>query len=147
MTRLADIPAEARVRRVLDQYLTECHDNGKHTSVLALATKLGMTNTTFRRHFPQQAKEISEARSNPEPRAGAKTQPSPHDVLAARNAKLRRANHALTGNLRLAAAQIQRLGMENARLREALEASSNITRIDRPGSPRNRNLPDMARTV
>ena len=147
MTRLADIPAEARVPPVLDQYLTECHDNGKHTSVLALATKLGMTNTTFRRHFPQQAKEISEARSNPEPRAGAKTQPSPHDVLAARNAKLRRANHALTGNLRLAAAQIQRLGMENARLREALEASSNITRIDRPGSPRNRNLPDMARTV
>jgi hypothetical protein len=28
--RLADISAEARVRRVLDQYLTECHDNGKH---------------------------------------------------------------------------------------------------------------------
>ncbi|HEY5985674.1 MAG TPA: hypothetical protein VIV12_04720 [Streptosporangiaceae bacterium] len=138
MTRPADIPAEARVRRVLDKHLAECHDNGKRPSVLALATRLGMTNTTFRRHFPQQTKEISEARSNPEPQAGAKTQPSPHDVLAARNARLRRANHTLTGNLRLAAAQVQRLGMENARLREALEASSNITHIDRPGSPRAR---------
>jgi hypothetical protein len=138
VTRPADIPAEARVRRVLDQYLTECHDNGKRPSVLALAARIGMTNTTFRRHFPQHAKEISEARSTPEPQAVAEMQPSPHDVLVARNARLRRANHTLTGNLRLAAAQIQRLGMENARLREALEASSNITRIDRSGSPRSR---------
>jgi len=138
VTRPADIPADARVRRVLDQYLSECHDNGKRPSVLALAIMLGMTNTTFRRHFPQQAKEISGARSTPRPRPGAKTQPSSHDVLAARNARLRRANHRLTGNLRLAAAQVQRLGMENARLREALEASSDITHIDRPGSPRSR---------
>jgi hypothetical protein len=138
MTRPADIPAEGRVRRVLDQYLTECHDNGKRPSVLALAAKLGMTNTTFRRHFPEQAKEISEARFHPEPRAEAQKRPSPYEALAARNAKLRRANRILTGNLRLAAAQIQRLGMENARLREALEASSNITHIGRPGSPRNR---------
>jgi hypothetical protein len=46
VSRPADIPAEARVRRILDQYLTECHDNGKRPSVLALATRLGMTNTT-----------------------------------------------------------------------------------------------------
>jgi hypothetical protein len=45
-------------------------------------------------------------------------------------------SHTLTGNLRLAAAQIQRLGIENARLREALEASSNITRIGRQASSR-----------
>lgn len=56
----------------------------------------------------------------------------------ARNVRLRRANRTLTGNLRLAAAQVQRLGIENARLREALEVSSNITRIDRPGSLRSR---------
>jgi hypothetical protein len=40
----------------------------------------------------------------------------------------------LVGNLKLAAAQIQRLGTENALLREALDNSSNITRIRRPGS-------------
>jgi hypothetical protein len=65
---------------------------------------------------------------------GFRTQPSRYEVLAARNAKFRRANRALAGNLKLAAAQIQRLGAENARLREALEASSNITRIGRVGS-------------
>ena len=137
MTRPADIPAEASVSRVLEDYLGECGDNGKRPSVLALAARLGLSNTTFRRHFPQQAKEITKARSRPsgpeDPGAGG-TQPSRYEVLAARNAKLRRANRALAGNLKLAAAQIQRLGAENARLREALEASSNITRIGRVGS-------------
>jgi predicted ArsR family transcriptional regulator len=137
VTRPADIPAEARVRRVLEEYLTECRDNGRRPSVLTLAARLGLSNTTFRRHFPQQAKEIAEARSRPgvPGRPGeAETQPSRYEVLAARNARLRRANRTLTGNLKLAAAQIQRLGFENARLREALEASSNITHIGRPGS-------------
>ncbi len=140
MTRPAAIPAGARVRRVLDQYLTECHDNGKRPSVLALARTLGMTNTTFRRHLPQHAKEIpAEARSGTEPLVGgAEKPPSRYDVLIARNARLRRANQTLTGNLRLAGAQIQRLGIENARLREALEVGSNITRIGGPGNPRSR---------
>ena len=91
-----------------------------------------MSDTTFRRHFPQQAKEIAEARSRlgiPGRLGEAETQPSRYEVLAARNTRLRRANRTLPGNLKLAAAQIQRLGFENARLREALEASSNITNI------------------
>jgi hypothetical protein len=33
-------------------------------------------------------------------------------------------------------AQIQRLAVDNARLREALETSSNVTRIDQPGRGR-----------
>jgi AraC-like DNA-binding protein len=136
MTRPADIPAEARVQRVLEEYLSECHDNGKRPSVLALATRLGMSNTTFRRHFPQQTKEICAARSSREPSARAETRPSRYEILAARNARLRRANQTLTGNLRLAAAQIQCLGIENARLREALETSSNVSRIGQPGKQR-----------
>jgi hypothetical protein len=133
MTRPANIPAEAQVRRVLDAYLSECHDNSKRPSVLTLASRLSLSNTTFRRHFPQHAQEISEARSRPEPPTRADTRPSPYEELAARNARLRRANRTLTSNLKLAAAQIQRLGTENARLREALETSSNIAHIDRPG--------------
>jgi hypothetical protein len=59
-----------------------------------------MSNVTFRRHFPQHAGEISKARSGPEPTARAGTRPSPYEILAARNARLRRTNHTLTGNLR-----------------------------------------------
>ncbi|MFI1949469.1 hypothetical protein [Streptomyces virginiae] len=89
------------------------------------ATKLGLSNTTFRRHFPDLAKEISTIRSNPEPTATEERHPSPYEILAARNAKLRRTNRSLTENLRFAAAQIQHLAVDNARLREGLEASSN----------------------
>ena len=136
MTRAADVPAEARVQRLLKEYLSECDDSGKRPSVLALATRLGLSNTTFRRHFPQQAKEISAARSSREPPAAAQAQPGRCEILVARNARLRRANQTLTGNLRLAAAQIQRLSIENARLREALESSSNVSRIGQPSKQR-----------
>jgi hypothetical protein len=136
MSRPADIPAEACVRRVLDQYLNECHDNGARPSVLALAAKFDLSNTTFRRHFPDLAKEVSAARFHPEPQAEAQKRPSPYEALAARNAKLRRINRSLNENLRYAAAHIQRLAVDNARLREALEVSSNVTRIDRPDRSR-----------
>src|ERR1017187_2950097 len=48
VTRPADIPAEDRVRRVLEEYLTECRDNGRRPSVLTLAARLGLSNNTFR---------------------------------------------------------------------------------------------------
>ncbi len=100
--------------------------------MLALAAKLDLSNTTFRRHFPELAKQVAAARSNPK-RRDTHDKPSPYEVLVARNAKLRRANRTLTDNLQFAAAQIQRLAVDNARLREALETSANVTRIDGPG--------------
>ncbi|MGW5152453.1 hypothetical protein [Rhodococcus koreensis] len=130
MTRSSVIPTEIRARRSMDEYMNECRDNGRRPSVLALAARLGLSNTTFRRHFPELAKEISTVRSDPAPQTGDETRPSPYDVLVARNAKLRRANRSLTENLRFAAAQIQRLALDNASLREALESRSNITHID-----------------
>jgi AraC-like DNA-binding protein len=136
VTRPAAIPTETRARQVTDQYLNDCHTNGKRPSVLALATQLGLSNTTFRRHFPQLVKHISALRSHPSPPAGHEAPPSPYDVLIARNAKLRRTNRALTDNLHYAAAHIQRLALDNARLRQALETSHNITHIDNP--PRGR---------
>ncbi|MFJ4910665.1 hypothetical protein ACIQCR_34870 [Streptomyces sp. NPDC093249] len=135
MSRPADIPAEARVRHVLDQYANQCRDNGTRPSVLALAAKFDLSNTTFRRHFPDLAKEVSTARTTPQPHPDPEKRPSPYEVLAARNAKLRRANRSLTENLQFAAAQIQHLAVDNARLREALEASSNVSRIDRNSRP------------
>ncbi|WP_406459521.1 hypothetical protein OG782_37150 (plasmid) [Streptomyces sp. NBC_00876] len=91
---------------------------------------------TFRRHFPDLAKEVSAARGRQSPHPAAEMRPSPYEVLAARNAKLRRSNRSLTENLQFAAAQIQRLAVDNACLREALEASSNVTHIDQPSRGR-----------
>lgn len=60
----------------------------------------------------------------------AASHPPPYEQLTARNAKLRRANRILPPDLHLAAAQIQRLGIENARLREELQSTASITPID-----------------
>src|SRR5206468_9542229 len=108
-----------------------CRDNGSRPSVLALAAKFDLSNTTFRRHFPELANQVAAARSDPD-RRDTHDKPSPYEILVARNAKLRRANRTLTENLQYAAAQIHRLAVDNARLHEALEATTNVTRIDRP---------------
>lgn len=130
MSRAADIPAEHSVDRALERYLAECRDNGRHPSVLGLAARLGMSNTTFRRHFPAHARKVSGLRRAPEPGPADDKPASPYDQLTARNARLRRANRALTQNLHLAAAQIQRLSLDNERLRGELQSRASIIPID-----------------
>jgi predicted ribosome quality control (RQC) complex YloA/Tae2 family protein len=66
----------------------------------------------------------------------AGSEPSAHDRLVARNAKLRRRDRQLTDQLKLAAAQIQYLALTKARLQEALEAQTNVTHIDSRGRRR-----------
>jgi len=129
MTRHAEIPSEAHARRTTDHYLDRCRERSQRPSVLALAGQLGLSNTTFRRHFPHLATELSRLRSEPAPSLDA--EPNRYERLIARNAKLRHANRALSEQLHLAAAQLQRLAIDNARLRQAVEATSNVTHIDR----------------
>ncbi|QIY59448.1 hypothetical protein HEP86_39685 [Streptomyces sp. RPA4-5] len=88
-----------------------------------------MSNTTFRRHFPHIAREITESRSSSGGSSGEERR-TRLDTVVGRNAKLKIANRTLRGHLKLAAAQIQRLASENAQLRRALEASAKVTRID-----------------
>jgi transposase-like protein len=130
VSRPVDLPSEARARTAMEQLLSKARGTGTQPSVLALARQFGLTNTTFRRHFPELAKEIAAARSTPSGEAPA-TSPGAtrYDRLVARNAKLRRANQGLTDHLKIAAAHIQRLTLENHRLRQELEGAANVTRI------------------
>lgn len=66
MPRRVDSPSETRVRAALEELSQRADDNGTPPSVLALASKFGMSNTTFRRHFP----DIAALRSAP-PTPGA----------------------------------------------------------------------------
>jgi hypothetical protein len=127
MTRnVPDLP-EALVRKHLQEVLDTCRETNKQPSVLMLARRLDLTNTTFRRRYPEIAREIADHRAAPAaPRSG----PTEHDRLVARNAKLRRRNRELTAQLALAAAQIQYLALRSERLQEALEEASNVTSIN-----------------
>jgi hypothetical protein len=128
MTRnVPDVP-EALVRKHLQEVLDTCRETNTRPSVLMLARRLGLTNTTFRRRYPEIVREIADHRAVPAaPRSG----PTEHDRLVARNAKLRHRNRELTAQLSLAAAQIQHLALRTERLQKALqEASSNVTSIN-----------------
>jgi hypothetical protein len=119
---------EALVRTRLDELLQSCRANDTRPSVLALASKVGLSNTTFRRRFPEIARELGEHRT-PATHT-APTGPSPYDTLVARNAKLRRSNHELKAQLKLAAAQIQYLALRNDHLQRTVEEQSSVTRLD-----------------
>ncbi|MCT6779853.1 hypothetical protein LXH09_24730 [Streptomyces sp. CS7] len=123
--RVPDLP-EALVRKHLQQVLDACRESNTRPSVLMLARSLGLTNTTFRRRFPEVAREISEHRTAPSTPRGGLTE---YDKLIARNAKLRRRNRDLTAQLALAAAQVQHLALRVAQMREALESQAKVSRL------------------
>lgn len=124
--RVSDLP-EALVRKRMEEMLETCRQANTKPSVLKLARQLGLSNTTFRRRFPDIAQELGTLRTAPADPADG---PTAQDRLVARNAKLRRRNQELASDLALAVAQIQFLALRSARLEEALEASAKITHIN-----------------
>ncbi|MEV6451250.1 hypothetical protein AB0M75_08065 [Streptomyces anulatus] len=124
--RVPDLP-EALVRKHLQEVLDTCRETNTAPSVLMLARRLDLTNTTFRRRYPEIAREIADHRAAP---TTLRSGPTEHDRLVARNAKLRRRNRELNTQLALAAAHIQHLALRNERLEEALKSAANVTSIN-----------------
>jgi predicted ArsR family transcriptional regulator len=127
------LPSLRQVHAARDQVLAHARSHGQRPSVLAAARQLGLSNTTFRRHFPDIAAEISNARRAPTEQTTDSSQPNPHDRLVARNAKLRRDNRQLREHLALAVANIQRLSIETHQLRRHVEAASGVTTLNSRG--------------
>jgi hypothetical protein len=66
--------------------------------------------------------------------------PSRYDQLQQTNARLRQDNRELRGQLEFAAAVLQRVTLQNQRLRQQAEAAANVTRLS-DTQPRGRSLP------
>jgi transposase-like protein len=103
---------------------------GRRPSVQALARRLGLTNTTFWRHYPHIARQTADQRrATPTPA----TEPANRIAQLERQlADLRRANRDLADHLHLAAANIQRLTLDNHQLRQELHAATNIRQLHTP---------------
>jgi hypothetical protein len=65
MTCRADMPGEDDVRHAVKEIIEQSTETGRRPSVLAAARRFGMSNTTFRRNFPEIAREIGELRRTP----------------------------------------------------------------------------------
>jgi transposase-like protein len=138
VSHIISTPTPEQARRACDEVIAQAGAIGRRPSVLAVARRLGLSNTTFRRHFPDIAREVSDARRTP-PTDDTPGSPaaSEHAKLVARNTKLRRDNRQLREHLDLAVANIQRLTLQAHALRQQLENATNVTRID----PRTRSAP------
>lgn len=107
------------------EYLDEVRDAGTRATVIGLARRLNLSNGTFWRQFPGIAAELKSATAStpPAPRTDDRT------ALRADNARLRRDNAALSSDVELAVASIQRLTLENYALRSQLEAAAKVVAI------------------
>lgn len=134
MSRLRDLPSEDKVRAAAGEVIEQARQTGHRPSVLAVARRFGLSNTTFRRNFPDIARELGEHRRQPPTAAEgsiADTVEAARELtLLERNAKLLRDNTILAEHLELAVANIMRLTLENCQLRRELEAATKVTTLD-----------------
>jgi transposase-like protein len=129
MTPAAGMLPESQVRQAFTKLVEQARRNGHRPSVLALARQLDLSNTTFRRHYPEIVKELAEIRRTPAIECTDSPAATEHARVIARNAKLRRDNHQLRQHLDLAAVNIARLTIDNNQLRRQLEQAQRITNI------------------
>jgi hypothetical protein len=123
------LPTETQVRQAFTRHVEQTRREGRRPSVLALAHQFGLSNTTFRRHYPEIVKELADIRRTPPTDVKDSPAAVERDRVVARNAKLRRANQELREQLHLAAATIARLSIDNNQLRTQLEQARGITRL------------------
>lgn len=116
-------PDRSAVMSKLDELKAQSCGSGARVSVLALARSVGMSNTTFRRVFPDLVADVT-AFERP-PKSPLKSQESQAEKLA----KVRKRNRDLEENIIIAVDAIQRLTLENHRLRAELEAARSVTPI------------------
>lgn len=107
MTRRVELPSEDDVHRTLAKLRS---DSSRPVTAHALATRLGMTNSTFWRWFPQIAQSVADERR--QTLRTYKSQPTPPPRGTGDEAKLRSEIGTLRDQLQLAVATIQRLSLE-----------------------------------
>jgi predicted ArsR family transcriptional regulator len=126
MTRRVNLPDVDLVRQAATDVIAAARAEGRRPTVVALAGRLGMSNATFWRHFPDVARDlVAAARSTESPPAGSDA-PNRYDRLADDHSRLKQANAELTRDLARAAAAIQRLALDNHELRQQLAATTGV---------------------
>jgi hypothetical protein len=98
--------------------------------VLALARRLGLSNTTSWRHYRDIATEIRHAaHADTAPADGPAQRPGRTAELRADNARLRLERDRMAGQIEAALGHLRRLAIDNARLRRDLEEARRITSL------------------
>ena len=128
MTDRPPMPSQQAVRDALSSLRAEAETTGRQPSVLALAARVGLPNTTFRHRYPDLCAELTQApRRSDAPVVAASA--TAYETLAHAHARLRQDHNALSEHLELAIANIQRLTLDDDALRRALETARDVGRL------------------
>ncbi len=128
MTAKVTLPIEAQIQVARLEMAADAASAGKRPSVTDLAHRVGLTNATFWRHFPGIAREVAAERRLSPPSGPPGPSERPPDRRH-EEARLRCKNRTLTEQLEFAIDNLQRLTLENHRLRRELEQLSNVSRL------------------
>lgn len=136
-----DVPDNG-VDEAVARHLEWADASGRAPSVIAVARDLKLSNTTFRRNFPEHVDRIRAARAHTRQRAlqPPSTEP-PLRQLTIRNARLKRVNHDLRSQLAVAASIVQMLSHRNDELESQLLQLSEIRTITSHRIDSDRNRP------
>jgi AcrR family transcriptional regulator len=131
LSQKVELPSEERLAEAIAEVTSLAIEHGVRPTVASLARSVGLTNSTFWRHYPAQARAIAAAgrthvqdalESNRVARPAASV-----DRVAALSAK----NLRLKEHLSYATANIARLTLENHRLRLELESLAGVSHLPR----------------
>lgn len=129
MTRPVTLPTREGIQSALTQLRTEAD---RPVTARALAERVGLTNSTFWRHFPDIAQQVANDRRDRLRQTSETRSPELANQSDDHERRLRDENTALRAQLELAVAHIQRLTIENALLREQTESVAGIRHLPPP---------------
>lgn len=127
MTQRVPLPSTDDITSVIDALTREA---GCPPAALAVATRLGMSNSTFWRHFPHIAQELADSRREANRNVRRRRIPGTSDAHhRSVISQLRVENARLLNEVNVAALEVQRLTLENHALRTQHELSERVTSI------------------
>lgn len=132
MTSRADLPTFDEVSVAVNELFEEATELGVRPSVLALARRLNIANTTLRRNYPDAVAAVStHIRNRLMEQSQEGTPPTRIERLERENARLRAHNRELSAQIDLASSQIRCLSLESHDLRQQLHIHSRVTSLIR----------------
>lgn len=119
MTRPVPLPTETEITAVIEALKRE--DPSRPPAVVAVAARLGLSNATFWRRFPQLAQTLADTRRDALRDRARAPERALAELPVAELARLRNDKARLESEVRTAAAEVQRLTLENEALRAQLQ--------------------------
>ena len=130
MTKPVLLPTHAEIVAVIK--LCESESPTHPPSALSVAARLGLSNATFWRHFPQIAQDLADARRDSRKRVTTALKETARSSQTGDLRRIRDDRARVENDLKVAAAEIQRLTLENHRLRTSLEQATGILPFKKP---------------